>query len=144
MLPASVFYEIRKFANVVLQSRCMHNVQHAFRRLQSDLDPLAKPIPTPSATTSLPASTKQQQKLPNRRVPNPEDVHATNRIISHVLRKVRRHTCLQHHSIQLCCLSKTAITSALLRILVDIQSTLRLLSWQFGSPMFWCCITAVH
>ncbi|KAL3141210.1 hypothetical protein ABBQ38_003550 [Trebouxia sp. C0009 RCD-2024] len=68
-------------------NRCMYNVQRAFLRLQSDLDPLVKPIPTPSATSNMQTLAPQQQISSKRRLPNPDDIHATNRIISHVLRK---------------------------------------------------------
>lgn len=71
-----------------MQNRCMYNIQRAFLRLQSDLDPLVKPIPTPSATPNLQSLSPEQQKPSKRRLPSPDDMHATNRIMSHVLRKV--------------------------------------------------------
>ena len=73
-----------------LQSRCMYSVQSAFLRLQKDLDPLMKPVPAPSKLLSLPSLPTQHSKLQMRRVPSNEDMHSTNRIISHVLRKVRQ------------------------------------------------------
>ena len=66
----------------------MYTVQRAFLRLQADLDPLAKPVPTPSALPVLPGPTTQQHKPSKRRLPTPDEAQATNRIISHVLRKV--------------------------------------------------------
>ncbi len=71
-----------------LQSRCMYSVQSAFLRLQKDLDPLMKTVPAPSKLLSLPSVPTQHSKLQMRRVPSNEDMHSTNRIISHVLRKV--------------------------------------------------------
>lgn len=68
-------------------SRCMYSVQSAFLRLQKDLDPLMKTVPAPSKLLSLPSLPTQHSKLQMRRVPSNEDVHSTNRIISHVLRK---------------------------------------------------------
>ncbi|DBA69647.1 TPA: hypothetical protein ACH3X2_012707 [Trebouxia sp. C0005] len=70
-----------------LQSRCMYSVQSAFLRLQKDLDPLTKSVPAPSKLLSLPSLPTQHSKLQMRRVPSNEDMHSTNRIISHVLRK---------------------------------------------------------
>ena len=78
--------------DLAMQNRCMYNIQRAFLRLQSDLDPLVKPVPTPSSTLNLPSTTSQMQKPSKRRQPNTDDMHATNRIISHVLRKVRHCT----------------------------------------------------
>lgn len=68
-------------------SRCMYSVQSAFLRLQKDLDPLMKTVPAPSKLLSLPSLSTQHSKLQMRRVPSNEDMHSTNRIISHVLRK---------------------------------------------------------
>ncbi|DBA69648.1 TPA: hypothetical protein ACH3X2_012707 [Trebouxia sp. C0005] len=68
-------------------SRCMYSVQSAFLRLQKDLDPLTKSVPAPSKLLSLPSLPTQHSKLQMRRVPSNEDMHSTNRIISHVLRK---------------------------------------------------------
>ena len=76
------------FAVIGMQNRCMYNVQRAFLRLQSDLDPLVKPIPTPSATPDMQTLAPQQQILSKRRLPNADDMQATNRIMTHVLRKV--------------------------------------------------------
>lgn len=71
-----------------VQSRCLYNVQSAFLRLQNDLDPLMKPVPAPSIVSSLPPVPSEQSKPLICRVPSNEDMHSTNRIISHVLRKV--------------------------------------------------------
>ena len=64
----------------------MYSVQSAFLRLQKDLDPLMKTVPAPSKLLSLPSLPTQHSKVQMRRVPRNED--STNRIISHVLRKV--------------------------------------------------------
>ncbi len=66
----------------------MYSVQNAFLRLQKDLDPLMKAVPDPSKILSLPSLPAQHGKLQMRRAPSNEDMHSTNRIISHVLRKV--------------------------------------------------------
>lgn len=95
------------FADLALQTRCMHNVQRAFLRLQSDLDPLVKPVQIPSPSFTSQSATPQQQKPSKRRLPDPDDMHATNRIIFHVLRKVWHYpfVCIQQgNQAQTCCI----------------------------------------
>lgn len=68
-------------------SRCMYSVQSAFLRLQTDLDPLMKSVPTPSNPSSLPSLPAEHSKSVLGRVQSTDDMQATNKIISHVLRK---------------------------------------------------------
>ncbi len=70
-----------------VQSRCMHSIQHAFLRLQTDLDPMMKPVPAPTKASDL-LPPREQTAPAMRKVPSTDDMHATNRIISHVLQKV--------------------------------------------------------
>ena len=72
-----------------MQSRCMYSVQSAFLRLQTDLDPLMKSVPTPSNPSSLPSLPAEHSKPVLGRVQSTGDMQATNKIVSHVLRKVR-------------------------------------------------------
>ena len=66
----------------------MHNVKGAFLRLQSDLDPLMKLLIAPGQNADDVKPSQKQEKTAMRRVQSAEDIQATNRIISHVLRKV--------------------------------------------------------
>ena len=65
----------------------MYNIKGAFLRLRSDLDPLTKALAAPGkAPAAISARKEEQSSL--KKVPSAEDMQATNRIISHVLRKV--------------------------------------------------------
>lgn len=95
------------FADLALQNRCMYNVQRAFVRLQSDLDPLVKPVQNPLTSPNSQSAIPQQHKPTKRRLPGPDDMHATNRIVLHVLRKVWHHpfVCVQQgNQARTCCI----------------------------------------
>ena len=65
----------------------MYNIKGAFLRLQSDLDPLTKALAVPGkAPAAKPACKEEQPSL--KKIQSADDMQATNRIISHVLRKV--------------------------------------------------------
>lgn len=88
-------------AYVPVQSRCTYHIKNAFTRLQSDLDPMRKPVPALGSAGSKSAK-QQTPPMPSPDISNSEwravDPHAIGRILSHVVRKVRPSTGLLHAS----------------------------------------------
>ena len=114
-------------ARMLVQSRCTYHIKNAFTRLQSDLDPMRKPVPALGSTGSRSAQ-QQTPPMPSTHISNSEwravDPHAIGRILSHVVRKVRPVAGLIHPS--QCTTGKPALLQImLLTCLVVCERTAR-------------------